>query len=68
MWTEAELARWIANARNYQFLMRLSSEREMRPFPDVARAVGAALAQFETEAAEDIAKSKKPLLLEAQPC
>jgi hypothetical protein len=37
----------------------------LRPFPEAARAVGAALAQLETEAAEDIASKTPPLLLEA---
>jgi hypothetical protein len=40
----------------------------LRPFPEAARAVGAALAQLETEAATDIAERKTPLLLEASPC
>jgi hypothetical protein len=40
----------------------------LRPFPEAAKAVGAALAQLETEAAESIAQSKTPLLLEASPC
>jgi hypothetical protein len=40
----------------------------LRPFPEAARAVGAALAQLETKAATDIAERKTPLLLEASPC
>lgn len=40
----------------------------LRPFPEAAQAVGAALAGLETEAAETIASSEKPLLLEANPC
>jgi hypothetical protein len=40
----------------------------LRPFPEVARAVGSALAELETKAAETIAQSKKPLLLEAASC
>jgi hypothetical protein len=40
----------------------------LRPFPEASRAVGAALAELELEAAESITKSKKPLLLEAAPC
>jgi hypothetical protein len=40
----------------------------LRPYPEAARAVGNALAQLETEAAEVITKEKKPLLLEASPC
>jgi hypothetical protein len=39
----------------------------LKPFPEAARAVSSALAQLETEAAEDIAKRKTPLLLEASP-
>jgi hypothetical protein len=40
----------------------------LRPFPEAARAVGAALAKLETEAAAEIKASKKPLLLESSPC
>ena len=40
----------------------------LRPFPEASRAVGAALAALETEAAQDIKASGKPLLLEASPC
>ena len=40
----------------------------LRPFPEAARAVGAALAALETEAAKDIISSKRPILLEASPC
>ena len=40
----------------------------LKPFPEAAQAVGAALAELELEAAEDIAESEKPLLLEAIPC
>ena len=40
----------------------------LRPFPEAAKAVGTALAQLETEAAETISQSKKPLLLEASSC
>ena len=39
----------------------------LRPFPEAAQAVGRALAELETEAAQDIVERKKPLLLEAQP-
>ena len=39
----------------------------LRPFPEAAQAVGSALATLETEAAETITNSKKPLLLEANP-
>jgi hypothetical protein len=41
--------------------------RALRPFPEAARAVSAALADLETAAAEEI-KAKRPLLLEAAPC
>jgi hypothetical protein len=40
----------------------------LRPFPEAAKAVGAALAQLETEAAKEISEAKAPLLLEAAPC
>lgn len=40
----------------------------LRPFPEAARAVSLALATLETDAANDIASSKKPILLEASPC
>ena len=40
----------------------------LKPYPEAARAVGAALATLETEAAKDISESKKPILLEASPC
>jgi hypothetical protein len=41
--------------------------RALRPFPEAAQAVAAALHALETKAATDI-KVGKPLLLEAQPC
>ena len=40
----------------------------LKPYPDAARAVGAALAELELPAAKDITESGKPLLLEAAPC
>jgi hypothetical protein len=40
----------------------------LQPYPAAAKAVGAALHQLELAAAEDIAKSKAPLLLDASPC
>lgn len=40
----------------------------LKPFPDAARAVGAALAELESEAAKGISESKRPILLEANPC
>jgi hypothetical protein len=40
----------------------------LKPYPDAARAVGAALAVLEQEAAEDIKQAKTPLLLESNPC
>ena len=40
----------------------------LRPYPEAAAAVGAALAELELAAAEDITESKTPLLLEAAPC
>ena len=40
----------------------------LKPYPDAARAVGAALAALELEAAKDITESGKPLLFEASPC
>ena len=39
----------------------------LKPYPEAARAVGAALAVLETDAAKDIAERKTPLLLEATP-
>jgi hypothetical protein len=36
--------------------------------PEARAAVGTALVKLETDAAKDITESKKPLLLEAQPC
>jgi hypothetical protein len=48
--------------------LRQSLINALRPFPAAARAVSTALAELETCAAEDIASSKKPLLLEARPC
>lgn len=39
----------------------------LRPFPEAARAVSAALTQIETEAVQDIVE-KRPLLIEAQAC
>jgi len=48
--------------------LRHSIISALTPYPDAARAVGKALAELETEAAEVIAKQKKPLLLEANPC
>jgi hypothetical protein len=39
----------------------------LKPYPDAARAVGAALAKLETDVAADIVQRKTPLLLEAQP-
>ena len=40
----------------------------LKPFPEAARAVAAALGKLEVTVAEDIAKRDKPLLLEAPPC
>jgi hypothetical protein len=40
----------------------------LKPYPEASRAVGAALAQLELEAAQTITESGKPLLLEAAPC
>lgn len=40
----------------------------LRPFPDAARAVSAALATLEQEAAQNLSKQKVPLMLEASPC
>ena len=40
----------------------------LRPFPEASKAVGAALAELELAAAQDITESGKPLLLEASPC
>jgi hypothetical protein len=48
--------------------LRASILNALKPFPDAARAVGAALHALEAEAATDIATSKKPLMLEASPC
>jgi hypothetical protein len=42
--------------------------KALRPYPDAARAVGAALAELELAAATDIAEAGKPLLLESSPC
>jgi hypothetical protein len=39
----------------------------LKPFPAAAQAVSAALASLETEAAETMTSSKKPILLEATP-
>ena len=39
----------------------------LKPFPDAARAVCAALAAIETEAAKDMTDAKRPILLEASP-
>jgi hypothetical protein len=40
----------------------------LKPYPEAARAVGAALAKLELGAAQTITESKKPLLLESSPC
>lgn len=48
--------------------LRQAIMEALRPFPDAARAVSAALAVLETEAAKDITDAKQPLLLEASPC
>jgi hypothetical protein len=40
----------------------------LKPYPEAARAVGAALAELELSAAKDITESGRPLLLEAAPC
>jgi hypothetical protein len=45
--------------------LRHSIINTLRPFPDAALAVSRALAELETEAAETIKESKRPLLLEA---
>jgi hypothetical protein len=47
--------------------LRAAIVSALKPYPDAARAVGAALAELELAAAEDIAKAP-PLLLEATPC
>jgi hypothetical protein len=41
--------------------------RTLRPFPEAARAVSAALHDLETKAARDIVTSKTPIMLEASP-
>jgi hypothetical protein len=46
--------------------LRQAIVQALRPYPEAARAVGAALAALETTAAKDITKRKQPLLLEAE--
>jgi hypothetical protein len=48
--------------------LRQAITTALRPYPEATHAVGTALAELETEAAEEIVNSKKPILLEASPC
>jgi hypothetical protein len=48
--------------------LRAAIVRALKPHPEAARAVGAALAELELQAAAEIKESKTPLLLEASPC
>ena len=48
--------------------LRAAIVSALKPYPDAARAVGAALAVLELEAAQTTTESGKPLLLEAAPC
>jgi hypothetical protein len=48
--------------------LRAAIVTALKPFPEAGKAVGAALAELELEAAKDITESGKPLLLEASPC
>lgn len=47
--------------------LRAALVRALRPFPQAAASVGAALHALETEAAKDITEAKQPLLLDALP-
>jgi L-serine deaminase len=44
--------------------LRAALVRALRPYPDAARAVGAALHELETAAAKDITEAKRPLVIE----
>ncbi len=48
--------------------LRQSIIAALKPYPDAARCVSRALAELETQAAQDISERKTPLLLEASPC
>jgi hypothetical protein len=48
--------------------LRQSLITALKPHPEAARAVSAALAELETEAAADIQTRKAPLMLEGSPC
>lgn len=48
--------------------LRQAIVQALQPFPEAARAVGAALHQLELEAAKDITGAKRPVLLEAPSC
>src|SRR5262245_53376354 len=46
--------------------LRATLVRALQPFPEAARAVGAALHAMESKAADDIKASKQPLMIEAK--
>ena len=46
--------------------LRAAIVRALRPYPEAARAVGAALHELELEAAKDITEAKRPLVIEHQ--
>jgi hypothetical protein len=48
--------------------LRSTIVRALRPYPEAARAVSAALHELETEAATEVTQAKRPLLLEASAC
>lgn len=47
--------------------LRQSLVQALRPYPDAARAVGAALHELEARAAKDISEAERPIMLEAHP-
>jgi hypothetical protein len=48
--------------------LRRALVEALTPFPEALRAVGAALAKLEQNAAQGILENKQPLMLEATPC
>ena len=47
--------------------LRTAIVAALRPYPEAARAVGAALHALESDAAKEITEAKRPIVLEAQP-
>jgi hypothetical protein len=49
-------------------LLRATIASALRAHPEAARDVAQALAELEASAAEDMTDSKRPIMIEAQPC